>query len=563
MNQHYNEERLNAYKIIETIGEGATSKVKLVEETSTHIKYAMKIMRPNPEIQKQIDREIEILKSFATLDKNECPYLVNLHELIVTGKKIILVLNYVSGGDLEEKINSSPNGYLNESEAHFYFSELLEAISFLHSKNITHRDLKLENMLIDSDGDLRLADFGLSIMSETDLSTHCGTPYYVAPEVFFNARYDGPPADIWSCGIVLYIMLCGHFPFEGKNFEELGKKVMKGKIVYPDHLSSDVIDLISHILTVDIDQRYTIDQIRNHIWFKNTPDTKPLKPTEIDAFDNLLIEIDAENNNPTQTNSLATSPTKVTRNRKFNLNDSTSSDFDSSETEESDNDNDAKSQLHNSNNLAERVPEMSPQRLSSSSTTASNTNNNDNKEKENNATSSSTDNEESSQKTVPEFKTVKNRKLTLPRYPPAHPSRAKTLKMRTRPVSDAHKDKYLASIGKNVSMTKKASGSYLFELDEPVSDASQATFNFLLQKKARFTNCPRDSESSENKEKIDVKVKYSIFSKLKLIIEISDEGDAKDKSHVIVTLTKGRKANFKRFLLMMGSSFQDSIANRD
>lgn len=556
MNRHYNEERLSAYKIIETIGEGATSKVKLVEEIATQTKYAMKIMKPNPDIQKQIDREIEILKSFTAIDKNECPYLVNLHELIVTNKKIILVLNYVSGGDLEEKINNSPNGYLTESEAHFYFSELIQAIAFLHSKNITHRDLKLENLLIDGDGNLRLADFGLSIMSETDLSTHCGTPYYVAPEVFFNARYDGPPADVWSCGIVLYIMLCGHFPFEGKNFEDLGRKVMKGKVVYPSYLSSDVVDLISHILTVDIDQRYTIEQIKNHKWYKETPDTKPLRPTELDTFDNLLIAIDTENN---QTNT--NSSTKLTKNRKFNLNDSTSSDFESSSSQSDENDKDS-SVKNQSNSI--QIPSLNPQRLSSSSATA----NNENNEKKainnnNNSSSSSIVIEVTKPKTVkPDFRTVKNRKMTMPRPAINMEASSKTVKVKTRHASDAHKSKIAVNFGSSLSMEKKASGVYIFELNEPVSDASQDTFNFLLQKKARFSSCP-DSESNENNEKLDVKVKLSIFSKLKLIVEISNEGDEKDKSHVIVTLKKGRKASYKHFLFSMSSYIQESMSNRD
>lgn len=560
---HYNENRLNAYKIIETIGEGATSKVKLVEEISTHTKYAMKIIKPTPGIQKQIDREIEILNTFAKFGNNECPYLVNLHELIVTKKKIILVLNYVSGGDLEEKINSAPNGYLTEPEAHFYFSELIQAISYLHSKNITHRDLKLENMLIDSDGNLRLADFGLSIMADTDLSTHCGTPYYVAPEVFFNSRYDGPPADVWSCGIVLYIMLSGNFPFEGKNFEELGRKVMKGKITYPDHFSPEVIDLISHILNVDIDQRYTIQQIMKHKWFKDTPDEKPLKPTELDTFDNLLIEIDTGNNNAPSHPAIPAS-TRATRNRKFHFDESSSSGFESSESRESSDDSDIGSQLRSCKSETS-VPPMSPQRLSSSSNTTAATcnNNNDSKEKRNNSSSSSTiDIEDSNNKKEPDFRTLKNRKLTMPvnRIPPISPPKAKTLKLKTKSISSARS----TQISKNdrVLMTKRASGSYLFELDEPVSDASQDTLDFLFKKKARLID-KTDSENSENKAQMEAKIKLSLFSKLKLSVEISNEGDDKDKSHVIVTLTKGRKTNFKRFLFMLNASYQSSLANRE
>lgn len=563
-------ERLNAYRIIETIGEGATSKVKLVEEIATKKKYAMKIMKPRPDIQKQIDREIEILRSIATIGNDECPYLVNLHELIITEKRIILVLNYVSGGDLEEKITSSPNGFLNESEAHFYFSELLDALSFLHSKNITHRDLKLENLLIDSDGNLRLSDFGLSIISETDLSTHCGTPYYVAPEVFFNAKYNGPSADIWSCGIVLYMMLCGTFPFEGKNFEELGRKVMKGKVVYPDHLSHDVVDLLSHILNVDIDQRYTIEQIKNHRWFKTTPDVKPLKPTEIDTFDNLLIDLDTDTNNHHPN---FETPKSIKKNR-MSLIDSSSSDFyiydhnkNESDSDFANNDSGSKDNpkdldtKNKSNGPKKQEPEKTPQRLSSSSTT--NTSNNELKENKNNSSSSySTDiinNSNVKNQKNAEFRTVKSKKLPPPR--PLVPMQAKTLRMKSksanpfRNVKANQKDSL-------ISLIKKESGIYLFELPEPVSDACQDTFDFLQLKKARFVDCLDISHNSENHAKIDVKVKMSLFAKLKFFVEISDEGDSKDTSHIMVSLKKGRKSNFKRFLGMMNTSFQESISSR-
>lgn len=287
-----NQDKLQQYQKVMELGTGATSKVDLVEDISSHKKYAMKIIKYKPKILKQIERETSILQKISMInsENSQCPYFVQLHDIIKTNDKIILILEYISGGDLNDQILNSQNGYFSEGEARYYFQQLIEAITFLHSNNIYHRDLKLENLLVDSNGNLRITDFGLSIISNNDMSTHCGTPYYVAPELFLNQYYRGAPADIWSCGIVLYTMLCGEFPFSGQTFEQLGRNIIKCELHFPDYLSKDSIDLLSHILQPDPNQRFTLDQIKDHTWYKDYLPQQPLMPTDMSSIGDLFID---------------------------------------------------------------------------------------------------------------------------------------------------------------------------------------------------------------------------------------------------------------------------------
>lgn len=257
------------YKLYDVLGEGSTSKVKRAQSISTGKYYAMKIIKKslleeNPMVNKQLKREIKIL---SRLHHNS---IVQLHGIIESKINKYLILDYADGGNLCEKLKKA--GYFDEDTSRYYFQLLIDAVSYIHSQNTFHRDLKLENLLLDSEtGEIKIADFGLSVLAENStemLKTKCGTPCYTAPEIFMSSKYSGQPPDIWSCGVILYMMLTGKYPFEGSTINNLIQKIVKGKVIYTDSMPAGAIDLLKHIFVVDPKKRYTIEHIKRHPWFK-------------------------------------------------------------------------------------------------------------------------------------------------------------------------------------------------------------------------------------------------------------------------------------------------------
>jgi serine/threonine protein kinase len=159
---------------------------------------------------------------------------------------------------------------LSEDAAREKFWQIISAVDYLHKNKICHRDLKAENLLLDSNYDIKLADFGFSNFYEKDslLNTYCGSPPYAAPEIFEGREYIGPQVDIWSLGVVLYVLVCGVLPFEGANLQILRDRVLSGRIRIPFFLSQECENLIRRMLTLDPTKRPTIDQIKKHKWMK-------------------------------------------------------------------------------------------------------------------------------------------------------------------------------------------------------------------------------------------------------------------------------------------------------
>ncbi|RNE98450.1 putative serine/threonine protein kinase, partial [Trypanosoma rangeli] len=153
--------------------------------------------------------------------------------------------------------------------ARHYFHQLIAGVHYCHSRGFAHRDLKPENMLLDANGTLKISDFGLSNRQQDFLlETVCGTPNYVAPEVLMERGYNGMSADIWSCGVVLYVMLAGHLPFEDRTMNALLAKIERGEYQMVRHVSDAVKDLIARMLTVDPKKRITMEGIIAHPWFQ-------------------------------------------------------------------------------------------------------------------------------------------------------------------------------------------------------------------------------------------------------------------------------------------------------
>lgn len=255
------------YKLCKTLGEGSFSKVKQAVHIPTGKVYAIKIIDMNlvkeNKMDKQLEREIKVMKIM------NHPNLIKLHAVLHSPKNYFLVLDLAEGGELFNKL--AQDGPLPEAAARSYFQQLIDALDYMHKHNTIHRDLKPENLLLDSEGNLKIADFGLSIMANSStelLKTRCGTPNYVAPEIFCSNGYVGPPADLWSAGVILYVMLAAALPFDAPTLPELARQIMKVQIIYPDSFPRGAVELMKHIIVADPNDRYTIEQIRQDPWFK-------------------------------------------------------------------------------------------------------------------------------------------------------------------------------------------------------------------------------------------------------------------------------------------------------
>ncbi|XP_020970045.1 SNF1-related protein kinase catalytic subunit alpha KIN10 [Arachis ipaensis] len=254
------------YKLGKTLGIGSFGKVKIAEHVLTGHKVAIKILNrrkiKNMEMEEKVRREIKILRLFMH------PHIIRLYEVIETPTDIYVVMEYVKSGELFDYIVEK--GRLQEDEARNFFQQIISGVEYCHRNMVVHRDLKPENLLLDSKCNVKIADFGLSnIMRDGHfLKTSCGSPNYAAPEVISGKLYAGPEVDVWSCGVILYALLCGTLPFDDENIPNLFKKIKGGIYTLPSHLSPGARDLIPRMLVVDPMKRMTIPEIRQHPWFQ-------------------------------------------------------------------------------------------------------------------------------------------------------------------------------------------------------------------------------------------------------------------------------------------------------
>ncbi|KAG9149146.1 hypothetical protein Leryth_003146 [Lithospermum erythrorhizon] len=204
-----------------------------------------------------------------------------------------MVLQYVNGGELYDKIELK--GKLSEAEGRRLFQQLIDGISYCHNRGVVHRDLKLENVLVDAEGNIRITDFGLSALphhfgDDGLLHTTCGSPNYVAPEILSNRGYNGATSDIWSCGVILYVILTGYLPFDHSNLAVLYQKIFKGDVQIPKWLSPGAHNLIRRILDPNPNTRITVAELKEDVWFKQ--DYSPLCPNEEENDDEDISTVD-------------------------------------------------------------------------------------------------------------------------------------------------------------------------------------------------------------------------------------------------------------------------------
>lgn len=286
--------RVGKYEVGKTIGEGTFAKVKYARNTETGESVAMKILAKSSILQHkmvdQIKREISIMKIVRH------PNIVRLHEVLASQTKIYIILEFVTGGELFDKIVHQ--GRLPEKESRRYFQQLIDAVAHCHSKSVYHRDLKPENLLLDAYGNLKVSDFGLSALPQQGVSllhTTCGTPNYVAPEVISYQGYDGAAADIWSCGVILFVIMAGYLPFDGPDLPSLYKKINAAEFSCPYWFSPGAKSIIHKILDPNHRTRIRIEEIRKDPWFrKNYVPIRPREEEEVNLDDVCAVFDDIE-----------------------------------------------------------------------------------------------------------------------------------------------------------------------------------------------------------------------------------------------------------------------------
>ncbi|CAF1892188.1 unnamed protein product [Brassica oleracea var. botrytis] len=294
------------YEVGRLLGQGTFAKVYYGRSVHTNQSVAIKMIDKEKimkvGLKNQIKREIFVMR----IAKH--PNVVELYEVMATKTRIYFVMEYCKGGELFNKL---AKGKLRDDVAWNYFYQLINAVDFCHSRGVYHRDIKPENLLLDEDDNLKVSDFGLSALADCKgqdglLHTTCGTPAYVAPEVINRKGYDGTKADVWSCGVVLFVLLAGYLPFHDSNLMEMYRKIGRGEFKAPSWFAPEVKRLLCKMLDPNPETRITIAKIRESSWFRKGLHMKEKKmekrveemsseesntdqPTSINAFDVIAL----------------------------------------------------------------------------------------------------------------------------------------------------------------------------------------------------------------------------------------------------------------------------------
>lgn len=260
--------RIDHYVLDRTLGKGGFSKVKLAIHEYTGSKVAIKIINKklikSQKMSNKIQREIRLMKYF------NHPNTIKLYQVLDTAQNIFVVMEYVPGGELFDLVNET-RGF-QENLCRKYFRQIIDGVEYCHQNLVCHRDLKLENILVDEKGLIKICDFGLSNFMKDGqfLKTCCGSLHYAAPEILLGKQYTGAEIDVWSCGVILFAMLTGSLPFEDEHKPVIVEKITKGIFVPPENVTPEARDLIVKMLRVNPVERITIPEIKRHPWFMSS-----------------------------------------------------------------------------------------------------------------------------------------------------------------------------------------------------------------------------------------------------------------------------------------------------
>uniref|UniRef100_A0A8C8EXF9 non-specific serine/threonine protein kinase n=1 Tax=Oncorhynchus tshawytscha TaxID=74940 RepID=A0A8C8EXF9_ONCTS len=335
------------YRLLKTIGKGNFAKVKLARHVLTGKEVAVKIIDKtqlnSSSLQKCCLDWIELSSLFS---------VVKLFEVIETEKTLYLIMEYASGGEVFDYLVA--HGRMKEKEARAKFRQIVSAVQYCHQKCIVHRDLKAENLLLDADMNIKIADFGFSneFTMGNKLDTFCGSPPYAAPELFQGKKYDGPEVDVWSLGVILYTLVSGSLPFDGQNLKELRERVLRGKYRIPFYMSTDCENLLKKFLILNPTKRGSLEQIMKDRWMNVGHEEEELKPfiePQPDYKDpkrtDIMLQMgysaeEIQDSRSDLTNSNAQSPShKVQRSTSSNLKPRRATDAGSSASKRSQGDN--------------------------------------------------------------------------------------------------------------------------------------------------------------------------------------------------------------------------------
>ncbi|KAJ7191855.1 Pkinase-domain-containing protein [Mycena pura] len=292
--------KFGPYLLLQTLGEGEFGKVKLGLHSQWGEEVAVKLIRrgnvDTAVRMSKVEREIEVLRTL------KHPNIVRLYDVIETDKYIGIIIEYASGGELFDHILA--HRYLRERDASKLFSQLISGVWYIHQKKIVHRDLKLENLLLDRHRNVIITDFGFANRFEHKaddlMQTSCGSPCYAAPElVISEGLYVGSAVDIWSCGVILYAMLAGYLPFDddpanpdGDNINLLYKYIVNTPLSFPEYISDEARDLLKMMLVPDPRRRASLEAVMRHPWLGAYHQATPTDPSVPSAFGSTVDELE-------------------------------------------------------------------------------------------------------------------------------------------------------------------------------------------------------------------------------------------------------------------------------
>lgn len=262
--------KIGPWEVVKQLGQGSFGDVFVAVHEDTKVKAAVKVIDTSKWDDKSAKRRTKLLKReirFSRLLHH--PNVIKMIDTMVDGSKVILVLEYVPGGDMEGYIENKPDGRLTETKSRALFRQIVSGVDYLHKNSIIHRDIKPANVMLDDTHSIpKLIDFGFTTAydNEKAMYSFLGSPHYAAPELLQGIKYDGPKVDIWSLGVTLFTMLTGTLPFQAQTMEALLNLIVNAQFEIPAYVPAGVADLMKKMMVVDPHTRLSMEEVRQHPW---------------------------------------------------------------------------------------------------------------------------------------------------------------------------------------------------------------------------------------------------------------------------------------------------------